>query len=138
MNDFTDNEILLTSIDAERLGRTIAASAQQAATASLLKEEIARARIVPQSAIPPDVVTMNSRVLVRDVDTGKTSELTLVYPRDADVDHGRVSVLAPLGSAMLGLSVGQTIEWPLPGGRTKRVAVLQIRYQPEAAGDLDL
>ncbi|MGC4064143.1 MAG: nucleoside diphosphate kinase regulator [Polyangiaceae bacterium] len=136
MYDHTNDEITLTTIDAERLRVTIAAHAQQA-TASLLTEEIARARLVPQSAIPPDVVTMNSRVLVRDDATGKHSALTLVYPRDADADQGRVSVLAPMGSALLGLSVGQTIEWPLPGGRTKRIAVLRIDYQPEAAGDFD-
>jgi regulator of nucleoside diphosphate kinase len=60
-----------------------------------------------------------------------------VYPHDADVDQGKVSVLAPVGSALLGLSVGQSIRWPLPGGKTRHLGVVTVSYQPEAAGDLD-
>jgi regulator of nucleoside diphosphate kinase len=62
--------------------------------------------------------------------------LTLVYPRDADGSAHKVSVLAPVGSALLGLRVGETIDWPMPGGRSARLQVLAIRYQPEAAGEL--
>ncbi len=64
--------------------------------------------------------------------------MTLVYPKDADVDQGKVSVLAPVGSALLGLSVGQSIRWPLPGGTIRHLRVVSVTYQPEAAGDLDL
>lgn len=138
METTLDTDLVMTSNDVERLRVAIAAASQGHASVALLREEIARAQIVTQSAIPPDVVTMNSRVKIRDLDSGKISELTLVYPRDADADSGRVSVLAPIGSALLGLHEGQTIEWPLPGNRTKRVTVLQICYQPEAAGDYEL
>jgi regulator of nucleoside diphosphate kinase len=65
--------------------------------------------------------------------SGKEFELTLVYPDDAHITHGAVSVLAPVGSALLGLSVGQSIEWPLPGGRKMNLRVLEVTYQPEAA-----
>ena len=63
-------------------------------------------------------------------------ELTLVYPRDADPDAHQVSIFAPVGSALLGLRVGDAIDWPMPGGRTARLHVLAVRYQPEAAGEL--
>jgi regulator of nucleoside diphosphate kinase len=137
METNTTTEIYLTQRDAERVATAIAASSSHGASTTLLCEEIARARIVPQSAIPPDVVTMNSRIKIVDANSGAISELTLVYPRDANADLGRVSVLAPLGSALLGLRVGQTMEWPLPSGRVKRVTVLEVCYQPEAAGDYD-
>ena len=63
-------------------------------------------------------------------------ELALVYPRDADGSAHKVSILAPVGSALLGLRTGDSIDWPMPGGRTARLEVLAIRYQPEAAGEL--
>ena len=87
--------------------------------------------------MPADVVTMNSTVDCIDDISGDTHPVTLVYPRDADAAAGRVSVLAPVGSALLGLSVGQQIDWQAPGGRALRLRVVAIRYQPEAAGDLN-
>jgi len=84
--------------------------------------------------VPPDVVTMNSRVVYRDEETGETREVTLSYPQDASLEQGRVSVLAPVGAALLGLSVGQEIDWQLPGGKTKRLHILSVTYQPQAAG----
>src|SRR5690606_29962446 len=83
--------------------------------AQALDDELERAEVVDPSALPPNVVTMNSRVRLRERRSGREHELTLVYPPDAGED--RVSVLAPVGSALLGLSVGQDIEWPLPDGR---------------------
>jgi regulator of nucleoside diphosphate kinase len=80
---------------------------------------------------------MNSRVRFEDLDSGEQLEVTLVYPRDADVDQSKVSVLAPVGSALLGLSVGQSISWPLPGGKSRHLRVVGVTYQPEAAGDMD-
>jgi regulator of nucleoside diphosphate kinase len=84
--------------------------------------------------MPSDVITMNStaRFALND---GSEREITLVYPRDADAGTGKVSVLAPVGSALLGLRVGDSIRWPAPGGDID-LRVLSIRYQPEAAGDL--
>lgn len=132
------DEVTMTKLDAERVAAAIVAHSSNGESTALLSEEIARANIVPQSAIPPDTVTMNSRLKIVDVDSGVVSELTLVYPRDANADLGRISVLAPIGSALLGLRAGQTIEWPMPNGRAKRITVLQLCYQPEAAGDYDL
>jgi len=79
---------------------------------------------------------MNSSADCVDEASNKHYTLTLVYPKDADADAGRISVLAPVGSALLGLRVGQTIDWPGQGGRTLRLKVTAIHYQPESAGDL--
>ena len=85
--------------------------------------------------MPADVVTMNSIASIEDV-SGETREISLVYPREADGAANRISVLAPVGSAMLGLRVGQSIAWKVPGGRALRLRVAGISYQPEASGQL--
>ncbi|MNJ47572.1 Regulator of nucleoside diphosphate kinase [compost metagenome] len=61
-----------------------------------------------------------------------------MYPKDANADEGKISILAPIGSALLGLSVGEQIDWPAPGGKTLKLKLLEVEYQPEAAGDFDL
>lgn len=99
-----------------------------------LSEELLRAEIVSPQEIPPEVITMNSRVRLLDMDTKSEQEYTLVFPGDADIDTGRISVLAPIGMAMIGYRAGDTITWKVPGG-TKRLKVRKILYQPEAAGD---
>lgn len=86
--------------------------------------------------MPPDGVTMNSTVEFSIRETGKTFCLSLVYPRDIDGSADRVSIFAPVGSALLGLSVGDELSWPGPGGQPMTVQVQQIVYQPERAGDL--
>ncbi|KAF1687813.1 nucleoside diphosphate kinase regulator [Pseudoxanthomonas taiwanensis] len=101
-----------------------------------LMDELNRAEVVPPEQVPPDVVTMHSQVECEDVASGEEHVLTLVYPNEADVEKGHVSVLAPVGSALLGLSVGQSIEWEAPGGRKLNLRVKAVRYQPAAAGDL--
>ena len=100
-----------------------------------LREEIERAEIVDAEAVPGDVVTMNSVVRFVDQESGKESTVKLVFPGHGDVEKSRISVLAPVGSALLGLTVGDSIQWPLPNGRTRRMRVVGITYQPEAAGD---
>ena len=102
-----------------------------------LEEELERAHVVGAKEVPADVVTMNSRVLLEDEKTGEQYTYTLVFPSDADAGAGKLSVLAPVGTAMLGYSVGQTIEWPTPGGK-RRLKVATLLYQPEAAGDYHL
>lgn len=77
---------------------------------------------------------MNSEVVYEDCDTLATRSVRIVYPHDADAGSGRVSVLAPIGSALLGLRIGQTITWRVPRGH-KPIRVVEIRYQPEASGD---
>ncbi len=92
---------------------------------------------MPPERIPPDVVTMNSRVVLRDLDSDETMTYTLVFPKDADIGAGAISVLAPVGTAIIGYAVGAVIEWPVPGG-IRRIRIEQILYQPEAAGDFHL
>lgn len=102
-----------------------------------LVKELERANVVPSKEVPPDVVTMNSQVRLRDLDTDDEMIYTLVFPEDGDVSQGKVSVLAPIGTAMLGYRVGDTFEWQVPAGsRTLRIE--EILYQPEAAGNYDL
>ena len=98
-----------------------------------LDDELDRANIVPASDIPADVVTMNSELALRDLDTGEDMVFTLVFPSEANADQHRISVLAPLGTAVLGYRAGDVIEWVVPG-RTRRVRIDRVLYQPEAAG----
>lgn len=91
-----------------------------------LEQELDRASIVPDGELPEDIVAMNSLVRYRDVDSGDEASVLLVYPHEANLEKGWVSVLAPLGSALIGLRAGQNIRWPLPGGRKKNLQVLSI------------
>ena len=125
--------IVVTSSDMERLRTLIDTTAGDKADA--LDAELTRAVVVEPTEVPPDVVTMNSRVVYRDEESNETREVTLSYPKDASLEQGRVSVLAPVGAALLGLSVGQEIEWLVPGGRHKRLRILAVTYQPQAAGN---
>ena len=100
-----------------------------------LEGELKRARVVPHSDMPPEVITMNSIVRLRDLDTDEVEEYELVYPADADLAHNRISVLAPVGTAILGYRLGDVIEWPVPAG-LRRLQVEEVLYQPERAGAL--
>jgi regulator of nucleoside diphosphate kinase len=91
-----------------------------------LSLELARARVVADGDFPAGVAALGSRIRYRAVDTGVERDLWLVLPRDADPSTARISVLAPVGSALLGLSAGQTIAWPLPGGRVQRYHVVEV------------
>lgn len=102
-----------------------------------LQQELERAIVVSSEAVPRDVVTMNSRVLYVDETTGERRLVQIVYPEEADAGAGKVSVLAPVGAALLGLSVGQAIEWDFPDGSTRRLRVEDVSYQPESAGRRD-
>ena len=86
--------------------------------------------MLPASDVPEDVVTMHSQVSYIDETTGERRRVTLVYPDEADVPAGRVSVLAPVGAALLGLSTGQTIEWEFPKGAHRRLRVLAVAHRP--------
>jgi regulator of nucleoside diphosphate kinase len=98
----------------------------------VLKEELDHAQIVSSDEIPKDVVTMNSRVRLKDLDSGRESIYVLVFPRDADVARDRISVLAPIGTAIIGYRTADVIVWPVPGAE-KRLEVQEVLYQPEAA-----
>lgn len=99
-----------------------------------LEDELERAVIVDAKEIPGDVITMNSRAEMRDLESGETVAFTLVFPSEANIDEGKISVLAPIGAGMLGYRVGDEFEWNVPGG-LRRMKVTKIHYQPEAAGD---
>lgn len=103
-----------------------------------LENEVERARIVDFPEVPPDLITMNTRFWYLNETDNRVSEITIVYPKDAKIDENRISVAAPLGTALLGLREGEEIDWKFPSGLTKRLKVLKIIYQPEASGDLHL
>lgn len=127
-------QIILSSQDLQRLERLLdSVSAEDAPGLDALRRELDRAEVVEPDAMPSNVVTMNSTVRFVDELSGREFELTLAYPDDMHLTHGTVSILAPIGSALLGLSVGQTIDWALPGDRTTTLRILAVTYQPEAA-----
>lgn len=127
--------IIVSRLDVQRI-EAILGDAADLDVADALEQELLRATLVAPADVPPDVVTMNSRVRCREEVSGREYTLTLVYPQD--VGQGKVSVLAPVGAALLGLSVGQSIEWPGPGGKPLKMHILELEYQPEAAGDFKL
>jgi regulator of nucleoside diphosphate kinase len=127
--------IIVSSLDLQRLERLLAREMTgYLPEAEALQGELDRATVVEPMEIPPQVVTMNSIVRFRDEMTGEDHELTLVYPESRN-QPATVSVLAPIGSALLGLSVGQSIDWQIPSGRATRLRVLEIVRQPEAMGE---
>ena len=132
----SERSIFLTAEDRKRLvallERPIAAWDRD--DVRELVVEIQRASVVPAAEIPAEVITMNSRARLLDLDQGTTLEYTLVYPQDADFAEGKISVLAPIGAAMLGYRVGDEIDWIVPAG-LRRLRVEAVLYQPEAAGD---
>jgi regulator of nucleoside diphosphate kinase len=133
-------DIYMTAFDLERLSELlqvgIVFNGKNSEYLQSLERELDRAHVVDPKAIPKDVVTMNSQVRLRDLDTDEERAYTLVFPSQARIEEGRISVLAPIGTAMLGYRVGDTIEWQVPAGM-KKVRIEEVLYQPEAAGDYD-
>lgn len=103
-----------------------AGEGRDAVSAQRLEDELARATVVPDDALPPDRVALDSRVRFRDEATGRVRDVTLVMPSRATVSEGRISVLSPVGSALIGLAVQDQIEWPLPGGKVGKLRVLHV------------
>ena len=129
--------ITVSSLDLERLEDLLDSPRADAFPGkAALQAELARAEIVEPGKVPPNVVTMNSTVRFVTDTPEQEFQLTLVYPKDADNSGGKISVLAPVGSALLGLSVGDEIEWPRPGGGVTRVRIVDVVFQPERAGEL--
>ena len=128
--------IVMSRLDYDRIEALIESASERGVDTSALEAEITRAEVVEPAQLPGDVISMNSTARFLDENSGEERELTLVYPRDVTGEAGRVSILAPVGSALLGLRVGQSIDWPMSGNRTINLRVLSIKYQPEAAGEL--
>ena len=127
--------ITMSSLDWERLDRLVNLETySRLPGVEALEEEMNRANVVEPTEVPREVVTMNSTVEFIDDKTGQTFQMTLVYP-DAVTGHETVSIFAPVGSALLGLSVGQSIVWQIPGGRELNLRVLKVLRQPEAMGE---
>jgi regulator of nucleoside diphosphate kinase len=127
--------IIVSSLDLQRIENILSAAGNRLLPGiDALTAELDRADIVEPTDMPANVVTMNSTVHFADETSGKKFELTLVYP-EASGEPGTVSVLAPVGSALLGLSVGQSISWQVPGGHLLNLRILDVLYQPEARGE---
>ena len=117
--------ITVSTRDLERLSALLAGAAGQTEAGRALEAELDRAHAVEDDALPEDVVAMHRRVRFSQED-GPCREMTLVYPHEADAEQGRISVLAPVGSALLGLSVGDQIDWPGPAGKPLRVELTEV------------
>ncbi|HKP92915.1 MAG TPA: GreA/GreB family elongation factor [Chthoniobacterales bacterium] len=132
--------IHITSQDKERLADLLAEVAvsdcRKHGDLHALREELKRAVIVNPVEVPNDVITMNSRADLLDLESGETFTFTLVFLADANVEEGRISVLAPIGAGMLGYRVEDEFAWNVPVG-VRRMRVVRVDYQPEAAGDFD-
>jgi regulator of nucleoside diphosphate kinase len=125
--------IYITENDLERLERLVS-GLKSSPNIDRFKLELERAIVVPSEEIPSDVVTMNSRVIFKELNSEDETEITLVYPSDSDVNSRKISILTPVGAALLGLSVGDQIDWPLPTGKIRTYKIIAVLYQPEAAG----
>lgn len=129
--------IIVSSVDMERLEALLdSLPAAQSGVRNALLDELARAELVEPADMPPDVVTMNSRIRFSIDGSGEPLSLTLAYPKDMDASGERLSILSPVGNALIGLSVGDSIEWTRPDGACFEVRVLEVQYQPERAGEL--
>lgn len=134
--------IWLTEQDLNRLRHLIAELERSArgmqAGVDALEEILDLGRVVPPHDIPRNVVTMNSTVVFEDMDTREQRSITIVYPDDADPLGGKISVLSPIGIALLGLTEGSETQLPLPHGRNARICIREVAYQPEANGEYSL
>lgn len=117
--------LLMTEPDVQKISSLLPGASPQ--IRDLLAEEMARAEVVPPHELPPGVVAMNSEICFLDLDTLQERTVTLVYPAQASAASGRISIFAPIGAALIGLSEGQTIDWPLESGGVKHLRVLRVR-----------
>lgn len=137
----SEQKIYITDFDLKRLKKLLQTSSKTGERKNSyleqLRNEVEKAVVVPSEDIPKDVITMNSKVSLIDLESMKELVYTLVFPEDADSLSGKISVLAPVGTALLGYRVGDVIEWDVPAGK-RRFKVKEILYQPEASGDYSL
>lgn len=117
-------EIFILKTDYEKLSNLAANT--ESKTSELLEAELDRAKILEEDELKEPIVKMGSLVKYKDLESEKVLEITLVYPEDASLETGRVSVLAPIGIALLGLKVGSVIQWPMPSGHERELKVIEI------------
>jgi regulator of nucleoside diphosphate kinase len=137
-----ESTIYITEVDLARLRKLIEVARDRGIDSNMpymnkLESELDRAEVIDPKDIPIDAITMRSKVRLKDLGSRKEMTYTLVFPHEADVDEGRISVLAPVGTAMIGYRVGDIIEWEVPSG-VRRLKVEEVLYQPEASGDYRL
>lgn len=136
-----EKNIYVTENDVKRLQALLEVAKQSQYYGSdelqKLGAELNRAIVVASKDVPRDVITMNSKVRLFDLETKEEMTYTLVFPDEADFAEGKISVLAPIGTAMLGYRAGDTFSWQVPAG-IRRIKILAILYQPEASGDYHL
>lgn len=125
-----ENVILITEKDLTRIQHIL--KFQKSSDFESLEFELERATIIKDEEVPADLVTMNTKLKFLNVQDNKEMIITIVYPSDSNFSEGKISVLAPLGSALIGLRVGQEIDWTFPDGKNKILKILEIIYQPEA------
>ncbi|GGE00551.1 nucleoside diphosphate kinase regulator [Tsuneonella deserti] len=119
--------ILIAEGEADALADlAVAVADRHPIVSSLLLEELDRAEVRPSYDIPCDVVTMGSTVEFLVEETGERRTVELVYPRDADIEQGRVSILTPVGAGLLGLRTGQSISWPDRGGHERVLTIVKV------------
>jgi regulator of nucleoside diphosphate kinase len=137
----TTSSIYVTEPDYHRLSALIETTRERNGVdienLKKLEAELDRAEIVNPKDIPDDVITMRSIVRLKDLVTGQANTYSLVFPTEADLNEGKISILAPIGTAILGYKLGDTIEWSVPSG-VRRIKIDEILYQPEATGDFEL
>lgn len=136
-----ERRIFITKFDKARLEELISVAdefgGRDRKDLEALADELDRADVVASAEVPPDVVTMNSKVVLSDQKTGEKMTYVLVFPKDANVAEGRISVLAPVGTSILGYAKGDVVEWAVPYGK-RLIRIDDVLYQPEAAGDFHL
>ena len=134
-------DIYITKYDLTRLRELlqvgISFAERDRASLESLQSELDRAHIVEPTAVPHDIVTMNSHVRLKDLKTNEETMYTLVFPSEANLEQQKISILAPIGTAILGYRAGDAVEWPVPGG-IRKFRIEEILYQPEAAGHYSL
>lgn len=126
--------IMVSSLDMDRIEALLEKMPRLTPELEKLEDELDRATVVAPQELPANVVSMNSTVRFKFAGDDKVFEKTLVYPHELKHDE-QVSIFAPVGSALLGLAVGQSLEWPMPHGQSRTVEILDVLYQPERAGE---
>lgn len=131
-------QITMNSVDVERIQSSLKdarlSNRINVNEADALAQELRKAKLVDPHKVPSNLVTMNSIVEVRIIATDKTMRIQLVYPQDADIKKSKISILSPVGAAIIGYRQGDEVAWKVPAGETK-IRIEKIVYQPEAAGD---
>lgn len=121
------DKLIITQDDFQKISALVKTTQRE--IAEPLEEELDRAMVVANEDLPNDVVAMNTKVIFKDMDTGIESTATLVYPQDVKIEENKISILSPVGSALIGLRVGQPIQWSLPNRKNKKIVVLSVEKE---------